>query len=448
MRGLLSFLRLTERDEKKREKEREQKKRDTLGYSILRCGDISRLISDFSGIVSELPLAIIGKRRVRKIPLSTGFYSISAILSLPWESYFEYQCILGSASQFLSEIKEANSLAFSAWYATQRIKLGVDEEETYNVPCGGSPWSEEVSLADAEWYFHSKDGGSFTFFSLLDIERDSKFYNARQGKDRLLIGGDEIWLLHYYNLIPLDEVPIRYQNVLNFALRDRWTTVENLIERGDLDRISPHHLFMLPAHAIDRVLSLARSMWKTPFYDWKGRFGMATNLSSIDIEKVANILRHYMVLCTPLVYKEVIMHHWRLLPKPRIREILGAILECEFSDSVEIFNAFKEPISHHYRPGIRPYPPIINGLDVIIDHISSGQDLEAVQLICRIISGNCHEKSVRELKIECATQRERTRELEGELARMKGDVREYERRIVDLCERLSKLEKTIPTDKK
>lgn len=437
---------------KKRDEERRQQKRNIQVYSILRCGDISHLISDFSGIISELPLAIIGRRIPRKILLGGKLYSISSILSLPWGSYFEDQCILGAASFLLNEIRNQKSLALSVWYATQRIRIGVDKKESYNVPCTSSPWSEVVSLKDAEWYFRSRQGGSHLFLSMADLQR---CYDERicSGLDTKHICRDELWLLHYYRLIPLKEVPILHSNILNFAMRGMWETVGKLVERGDLYGISPYHLCMLSAKDIDHVLSFARSMWKKPFEEWEGKMSME-NATDGDVEKIATILRHYVIPCSQYIHRSVMEKHYKLLPKEHVRQIFNRYVEdVEFGNerkrlierasltAEEIVTIFREPIVYHTRFKDSAFSsPSFSGADEIIDHISHGNDSEAVALISNILITNHNDRMVTEFRVSRSMEMERHRMVDEELLRMEKNAREYENRILDLSQRLKRLE--------
>lgn len=453
MIGLRSFFRFVEKDREEREKKIKKQKRNRLGYAILRCRDVSHLISDFSGIISELPLAIIGRRRPRKILLGGKLYPISAILSLPWRSYFEDQCILGAASSFLNEIRDQKSLALSSWYATQRIRIGVGEKESYNVPCNSSPWSEVVSLKDAEWYFRSKNGGSHLFFSMADIRRCHDEKMCSGGQETNHICRDELWLLHYYKLIPLKEVPILHSNILNFATRGRWATVGKLVERGDLYGISPYYLCMISAKDIDHVLSFARSMWKKPFYGWKGTMSI-DNATDRDIEKIATIFRHYVISCSQSIYRSVIEKHYKLLPKEHVRQIFNRyvedvelgndrekLIERASLTAEEITAIFREPIVYYSQYGESAFcSPPFSGADKIIDHISYGNDSEAVALISNIIISNYIDGMNMQFRLSCSNEREKRLIAEERLITMEKNVKEYEERILDLSRRLERLE--------
>lgn len=423
-----------------------------LVYSVIRCKDVSHLISDFSGVVSELPLAIIGRRRARKISLNGTLCSISSILSLPWGSYFEDQCILGSASTFLDGIGDEKSLTLSAWYAAQRIRVGVDEKESYNVPCNSSPWNEVVPLKDAEWYFRSREGGSHLFLSIADIRRCTEDKEC-SGQNRDHICKDESWLLYYYRLIPLKGVPIHHQNILSFALRGKWATVGKLVDRGDLDGISPYHLCFLSAKQIDHVLSFARSMWKKPFYGWSERMEKE-NATDEDVEKIATILRYYMLPCSPLIYKSVIEKNYKLLPKERVREIFNRyvgdvelgnereqLIERTQLKAEEIVTIFRDAVVYHtrYKESAFSSPPF-SDVDEAIDHISYGNNLKAVALISNVLISNHLDRMVMQFRVSCSTEKEKCYRVEEELVRMEKNVKEYEDRIIDLCQRLERLE--------
>lgn len=396
-------------DEEKRfvlEKKVARDRHNYLPHSVLRLDDLSRLISSFAGPVSELPLAIEGRRKAMKVMIGGKPFYISTILSLPWKDYEGKESLAKDVAPFIDEIKGYESLALSSWYSTQRVRLGVVDEEGYNVPCTSDPWREVVPLGDAEWYFRSPVGGSLVFSSLSDLPREPigptvlQGYNGPTGcvstslsppsshgpQGKVSFQRCQVWLLYYYGLIKEHEVPPFVSNVLHLIKRDAWHLVNPLIQRGHLADITTSSLLLL---SLESLCELLARMRKEVLYlkhnEYKGE-----TCDEGTKEKLAVILQYFHVECTVSVYLSIVQSEWRSIPVATLLKIFKQTLtSAEKDDILKIFNTFQIPLLTR---GVTHSDVDQSTVGMITGLIIDGKDQEAMMEITYRIATNKYRK--------------------------------------------------------